>query len=206
MSTYCVACSTTIDVINFTKHNRSKLHTINQEKYDETQRVQLELSHLKREIELRKQHLSEEEISAQIEYEREEERKLHEEKLNANYRAEIEAQELQKANLVQMREDVRKKLAEDKAKSMKIEQIKFARIRVRELEEIMREFIQDKIPPLNQKWSVLTTSQPDDNRYVEPFRQWISDILWDDAHNYLVLMSKCRIDYNCPTHVPIYHA
>jgi len=196
----------TIDVINFTKHNRSKMHTTNQEKYDESQRVQLELSHLKREIELRKQHLSEEEISEQIEYEREEERKRQEEKLNANYRAEIEAQELQKANLVQMREDVRKKLAEDRAKALKVEQIKFARIRVRELEDIMRQYIDEKVPPLNQKWLVLTTNQPDDNLYIEPFRQLMRDILWDDAHNYLPTMNKCRIDYNCPTHVPIYHS
>jgi len=206
MSTYCEACSTTIDIINFTKHNRSKLHTTNQEKHDETQRIQSELSQLKREIELRKQCIPEEEVNAQIEYERMEERKRQQEKLNANYRAEIEAQELQKANLIQMRQEVQKKIAEDKAKALKIEQIRFARIRVRELEEIMRQYVDEKVPYLSQKWRVLTTSQPDENIYVEPFRQLMRDILWDDAHNYLHLMNRCRIDYNCATHVPIYHS
>ena len=199
----CEACQSAVDVIAWSRHQKTKEHVRKQEDYDEKRKTQQRIRRLERECELRRTQTSEIEIQRILEREEIEINEEHESKQREATYMEIEAQERRKMEDELRREEIQKKLKQESALRKKKEQLKEARILVKNMENIMRELLEDNVSPHDDKWNVLKKKH--ENIYTSNFTDCIEGVLWDDAWNYKSQLMNITIDYNCPTHIPIYY-
>jgi hypothetical protein len=200
---FCDACQSAVDVIAWSRHQKTKDHVRKQEEYDEKRRTQLRIRRLERECELRRDHTPEVEIQSILEREESEAEEEYESKQREASYAEIEAQERRKLEDTMRREEIQKKLKLESAAIKKKQQLKEARILVKEMEKTLRQLLEENASPNDDRWMPLKKKQ--ENVYTSNFTDCIEGALWDDAYNYKHTLSNIEIDYNCSTHIPIYY-
>lgn len=201
-SLYCDACQITIDVLSWTRHNKTKDHLRKQDDFDEKRRMNNRIRRLERECELRKVATPEEEIQSILDEEDFQEQEKYDEKLRTASCLEVEAIKRKKAEEQERDELIDKKIKAEKAMREKRQQIEEARIIVKEWEEQVRQMLEDNVPPHDGRWDAYKQKHP--NKYTTNFTDFMSFVLWDDAWNYRRLISNMTVDYNCATHVPLY--
>jgi len=199
---FCDACQSAVDVIAWSRHQKTKDHVKKQEDYDEKRRIQLRIRRLERECELRRIHTEEIEIQRILEREETDAEEEYESKQREASYAEIEAQERRKMEDQLRREEIQKKLKTESAVIKKRQLIKEARILVKEMEREMRHLLEVNASPNDDRWTPLKTKK--ENIYTSNFTDCIDGALWDDAWNYKNYLDNIEIDYNCSTHIPVY--
>lgn len=201
-SLYCDACQTKVDVLSWTRHNKTKDHLRRQDEFEEKRQMASQIRRLQREVELRKSETLEEEIQRILDEEDFQEQEDYAQKVSEAEIMEKEAISRKKALDEEREEVIQKKLKEEKALKRKKTDIDEARILVKDWEDKVRQMLEEDIPPKNDRWDEFKQKHP--NKYTSNFTDFIAGVLWDDAWNYRKLLNNMVIDYTCPTHVPIY--
>jgi hypothetical protein len=208
-SLYCDACQTKIDVLSWTRHNKTKDHLRKQEIFDEKRQTTNQIRRLQREVELRKSATPEEEIQSILEEEDFKEQEEYDQKVSEAIFLEKEAIARKKSEDEERDKYIKSKLDAEKEvrkkEELRLEKLKLiyeARDLIKAWEERVYELLENDTSPKSDLWDELTVTHP--NKYTSNFTDFIKGVLWDDAWNYKMLLTNMVIDYTCPTHVPIY--
>ena len=198
----CDACEISVDVLSWSRHNKTKDHIRKHDEFEERRRMNNRIRRLERECELRKVATPEDEIQSILDEEdMKEEEAYEEQQRNAEY-LEREAVQRKKAYEKERDELIAKKLKEEKEKMDRQYLLEEARLIVQQWEQEVRELLSEDASPTDMRWDVYKRPHP--NKYVSNFTNFIEGTLWDDAWNYKRLFQNMVIDYKCSTHVPIY--